>query len=115
MYNLLEINNVAFPLPEGGFDVSYDDITNDYESDDGKTVVEVVRADVAKISVSYKGLLEAKVSTLLAALQTVSTVAFLRKGTVQSCQMKVSNIKTAKVWYKNNVSAWSLSFDLQEI
>ena len=115
MYDLLKINNVTFPLPEGGFDVEYTDITNDYEADDGKTVVEVIRADVAKISVSYKGLLETKVNTLLAALQTVSTVSFLQKGTVQSCQMKVSNIKTSKVWYKNNVSAWSLSFDLQEI
>lgn len=115
MYDLLKINNVTFPLPEGGFDISYEDITNDYEADDGKKVVEVIRSDVAKISVSYNGLLEAKVNTLIAALQTVSTVAFLRKGTVQSCKMKVSNIKTAKVWYKNNISAWSLSFDLQEI
>ena len=115
MYDLLKINNTTFPLPEGGFDVEYTDITNDYEADDGKTVVEVIRLDVAKISVSYKGLIETKVNTLLAALQTVSTVSFLRKGAVQSCQMKVSNIKTAKVWYKDNVSAWSLSFELQEI
>ena len=115
MYDLLKINNVTFPLPEGGFNVSYSDITNDSESDDGKTVVEVIREDVASISVSYKGLLESKANELLAAIKTVNTVSFLRKGTVQTCQMKASNIRTDKVWYKNNISAWSLSFDLQEI
>lgn len=115
MYNLLQINGTDFPTPEGSFSITYEDKTNDYESDDGQTTVEVIRADVAKISVSYKGLPEAKVVSLLAQLKTVSTVLFLRRGTLQGTQMKVSNVKTDKVWYKNGVSAWALSFDLQEI
>ena len=115
MYDLLKINNVLFPVPEGVFDITYSDITYDSEAEDGKTVVEVVREDIAKISVSYGGLLESTANTLLASLSTVNTVSFLRKGTVQTCQMKASNIRTGKKYYKNSLSLWSLSFELQEI
>ena len=115
MYDLLKINNVVFPIPEGGLDITYSDITNDSQSEDGMTVVEVIRKDVASISVSYGGLLESTVNNLSAALKTVSTVSFLRRGTVQTCQMKVYNVKTSKKYYGKNLSIWSLSFDLQEI
>lgn len=115
MSDLLKINGISFPTPGGGFDVSYSDITNDYDSEDGRTVIEVIREGVATISVSYSALKEERLRELKAALRTVNTVDFLKFGSTCTAQMRLSNVKTSKVHYKHDVSVWSMSFELKEL
>ena len=115
MYDLLKINGTTFPVPEGGFDLSYDDVSNDYDSEAGNTVVEVIREGVARISVKYGGLLESKMNELKSKLGIVNTVSFLKFGEIYTAQMKMSNLSTSKVFYRNGVSVWSLSFELKEL
>lgn len=115
MYDLLKINGKAFPVPKGGFDIAYNDVTNDYSSEDGRTVVEIIREGVATVTVSYSGLTEETSASLKAALKTVNTVEYLKFGSPCTAQMKLSNLKTSKVYYKNGVSVWTLSFELKEL
>lgn len=115
MSDLLKINGTTFPAPAGSFDVSYSDITNDYDSEDGWTVIEVIREGVATISVSYSALKEEKLRELKAVLKTVNTVDFFKFGSICTAQMRLSNLKTSKVHYKHGVSVWSMSFELKEL
>ena len=115
MYNLLVINGVEFPTPEGSFEVKYKNITNEYEGESGQKTIEVIREDVASISVSYNGLLRSEVDTLHDALAIVNTVKFYKKGVETQVSMKLTNVSTPKKYHKNNLSVWGMSFGLEEL
>lgn len=115
MYNLLTINGVVFPTPEGSFVISKEDLTNDYKSDAGTTVVEVVREGVFTIDVSYIGQLEHKMDALCRKLSTVNTVVFTYDGFQHIKQMKLEGLKKTKVAFRHGISVWSLSFSLKEL
>lgn len=115
MHNLLVINGVAFPTPEGSFDIKYKDILNEYTSESGKTVVEIIREDVATISVSYKGLLESKKNELASILHIVNSVTFFKMGLEYTASMKMSDLSEQKKYFRNSLSVWSLSFKLEEL
>lgn len=119
MTNLLTINNVVFPDAEGGFDITYKDKVNEYESESGEKTVEVIRKGVCNISTSYVGLTESQLKSLTAAIQVVNTVKYYNplSGVVETKTMKASSdrVKISKKYYKNNISVWSLDLDLEEM
>lgn len=115
MHDLLVVNGVTFPIPEGSLDIKYSNRINEYEGEDGSITVEIIRENIASISVSYNGLLETQLNLLLGALKTVNEVTFYKKGTEVTCFMKATDISTPEKYYKHSISVWGFSFGLQEL
>lgn len=119
MENLLMVNDVAFPNTDMNIDVTYSDKVNNYESESGEKTVEIIRQKICNISVKYEGLLEERIKTLCAAIQTVNEVKFYDplSGEVVSKTMKAdtNRIAVSKVCFKDGVKAWSLSLKLEEM
>lgn len=119
MTNLLTINNVIFPDAEGGFEISYKDKVNEYESESGEKTVEIIRKGVCNISISYMGLSETQLKSLTSAIQVVNIVKYYNplSGVVETKTMKTSSdrLKISKKYYKNDISVWSLDIDLEEM
>ncbi len=115
MHSLLIINGVEFPTPEGSFDIKYKNITNEYEGEDGKKTVEIIRENVATISIGYNGMAEEQMKSLHAALTAVNTVVFYKKGVKTNAEMKLSDVSTPKKYYRHGLSVWGMSFGLEEL
>lgn len=119
MEDLLVINDVTFPEMEGAYEIDYTDKKNDYESESGESTVEIIRENICIINVKYNGLLEAKLRELMNAVSVVNTVKFYdpRTGKVETKTMKTgdSRMKTSKKYYRDGLSVWSLSFNLEEM
>lgn len=115
MHNLLVINGIEFPIPEGSFDVKYKDITNEYSGENGKKTVEIIRKDVCSISVTYNGLEEGRANMLHGVLSTVNEVTFWKKGVMVTVEMKLSDVSVPKKYYRNGLSVWGMSFSLEEL
>lgn len=116
MTDILKINGVTFPLP-ASFDISLEDKTNEFEAENGTRTIEIIREGIVSINVSYGGLIATKLHTLKAALTKVSTVIYYdaTANAAVTKTMEVRNIKTAKQYYKNDISVFSLSFELKEL
>lgn len=118
MYNLLTINNVVCPhVDKGSINVTKNDIYNTYTAEDGHSTIEAVRVGKTVCDVSYKGLLEADVMAVKAAITLVSSVTLYDPmvGSTVTFNAKISGLKADKIVYKNNLSAWSLSFRIEEL
>lgn len=117
MEQLLIINEVIFPTPEGGFDISYSNKVAEYQSEDGHVTVDVIREDIKNITVRYKGLFEDTFKLLKSALKAVNTVQLYNPATstIEVVTMQINSIQTNKIYYKNNVSVWDLAFNLEEM
>lgn len=119
MENLLIINDMTFPEPEGSYSIAYEDKVNEYESESGETTIEVIRKNICKISVKYNGFKETRLRELASAIQTVNSVKYYNplSGAVENKTMKANTdrISIEKKYYKYGRSIWSLSFDLEEM
>lgn len=115
MHSLLTINGVDFPTPEGSYDIKYSAVTNEYEGENGEKTVEIIRENVATISVSYNGMTEEQLNDLHAVLTTVCTVVFYKKGVKTTAKMKLSEVSTPKKYYRHGLSVWGMSFSLEEL
>ena len=117
MYKLISANGVDFIDPEGTFTLSRSDVANEYETEDGRTTVEVVRSSKLSASVSYNGVKAERLREMAAALTTVTTFQIYDALTDSQREVKarVSNIKAQKVHHRHDLSLWSLSFDLDEL
>lgn len=115
MHSLIIINGVEFPTPEGSFDIRYKSVMNEHEGEDGKKTVEIIREDVATISIRYNGMTEERLKDLHSALAPVNTVVFYKKGAETTAEMKLSDVSTPKKYYKNGLSVWGMSFSLEEL
>lgn len=118
MYNLLTINNVVCPnIDKGSITVSKDDTYNTYTGEDGHSSIEQVRSGKISADVSYKGLFEADVKRVAEAITLVSSVSLYdpTADAVVSISAKITKVKMKKVVYENNISAWSLSFQIEEL
>lgn len=118
MLDLLVVNNVVFPEPEGGFSVSYEDVTNTYMSESGYKKVEVIREGLVKsVSVSYKGLQETELGRLRRARKTVCSVTYHDAGANGNVtmRMQLTGWTESKVNYRSGISVWGLSFKLEEL
>lgn len=116
MYDLLKINNVTLPKP-AKFDISLDDKTNEFNAENGTRTIEVIRENIASISVGYDSLTADNFQTVKGALSKISQVTYYNPATqtLRTVQMEVSNIMQGKNYHDNNISTWSLSFDLREL
>lgn len=118
MEKLLVVNGIVFP-ETGNYNVSVSDKVNEYESESGSITVEIIRENIYKIDVSYGALPQDVFKRLSEAVGAVNEVTFYDpiKASVQKRTMKAdkSRIKTAKQYYKNDISVWSLSFALEEM
>lgn len=117
MYKILSANGVDFPNPEGSFTLSKNDVVNEYEAENGHKTVEIVRSGKISASVSYNGLTVAQLNTISQALATVTTFQIYDGLTNSRKQVtaQVKNLKIQKVFHRNNLSVWALSFDLEEL
>lgn len=117
MYKLLSINSVILPTPEGNFTLSKNDKYNQYEGEDGSKTVEVIREGIISASVSYKGLTEEMLKRIIDAITLVSRVVIYNPMTksTKTVTAKITGISTKKVCYRNNISVWSLSFNIEEL
>lgn len=115
MHSLLIINGVEFPTPEGSFDIKYKNVINEYEGEDGKKTVEIIRENITTIAIGYNGMEEERLKVLHSALKTVNTVIFYKKGTQTTAKMKLSDVSTPKKYYGRGLSVWGMSFSLEEL
>lgn len=117
MYKIITANGISFKDPEGSFSLTKSDKINEYEGEDGHKTVESIRTDVISASVTYKGLTVEQLQTMCQALTTVTTFILFDATTNSQRQVTatVKDIKVNKVYHKNDLSVWSLSFDIAEL
>lgn len=111
----LIINGVDFPDPEGSFDVTYSDEVNEYDAENGKKTIEIIRKDVAKIDVGYNGIPEEQLNVLIAAINTSNNVSFYSNGKMRTAIMMCKEKKTPKKYIGNGQFMRGLSFTLEEL
>lgn len=117
MYNILQIGNLVFQTPQGEVTVTRNDKINEYETEAGKKRIELLRADVLSGKITFGGLLVADIATYYAALDTVTDITLFNplKNATETITAKISNITTQKIEHNANFSAWSFSFDFEEL
>lgn len=117
MYKLLKVNGVSLPKPEGDYSISKKDKYNEYEGEDGNSTVEVIRQGIISLSVSYNYVTEKHLKEMADALKLVSEVEIFdpTQQKIRKITAKISGIKTKMIYYKNGISIWSLSFDVDEL
>ena len=117
MYNILQIGNLVFQTPQGSVTIKRTDKTNDYETEAGTKRVELIRKDVLSGTIAFKGLLVADIATYYAALDTVTQITVFNplKNNTETFNAKITNIQTNKIEHNANFSAWSFSFDFEEL
>lgn len=118
LVNLLTINNVACPhIDKGTISVSTEDVYNSYTAENGHSTIEEVRTGKLVIDVAYKGLLSSDLTRIMGAIRLVSSVVVYNPATdtTSTITAKISGIKTSKIMYENGISAWSLSFKIEEL
>ncbi len=117
MFKLLSVNGTNLRDPDGSYNLSKTDIVNEYEGEDGRKTLEIIRQNVISGSVTYKGLTPSMMKTIVSSLSTVTNFVLYDpiKDEVVEIEAKVSNIKTSKIHHKNSLSVWSLSFDIDEL
>ena len=117
MYKIINANGVEFTDPEGSFTLSKTDKVNEYEGEDGRKTIEIIRQNQISASVSYKGLTVEQLKTMSEALSTVTTFLLYDALTGKQKQViaKVSSVKVTKVYHKGDLSVWSLTFDIDEL
>ena len=117
MYKIISINGVSLPDPEGMFEISHRDKYNIYEGEDGSKTVEVIREGMIYCNVSYNGLLAEKITEINDAIKIISSVVVydpMECGN-KEIKAKITDIKAQKKHHKNGISAWSLSFTIEEL
>ncbi len=117
MYNLLAINGVPLPKPEGDFTITKKDKYNEYHGDDGSSTVEVIRQGILSLSVSYNYITEQHLKTITDAISLVSSGEVFDPATrtTRPLTAKITGVRTKMLYYKNDISVWTLSFDVDEL
>ena len=117
MYKIITANGIEFTDPEGDFTLSKNDEVNEYKGEDGRRTIEIIRQNVISASVSYKALTVEQLKTMSEALTTVTTFVLYDPFTDSQVLINawVSSVKVQKVHHRDNVSVWSLSFNIDEL
>lgn len=117
MYNILQIGSLVFQTPQGEVTVNTNDKINEYETEAGKKRIELIRADVLSGKITFGGLLVADIATYRAALSTVTEIVLFNPlvNNTETIEAKISNISAQKIEHNNSFSAWSFSFDFEEL
>lgn len=117
MYKIITANNVEFTDPEGSFTLSKDDTVNEYKGEDGQTTLEIIREGQISATVSYNSLSAETIKKMADALTTVTEFKLYDALTdsQKTITARVSGVKVKKNFYRDNISMWSLSFDIDEL
>lgn len=117
MYKIITANNVEFVDPEGSFSMEKKDTVNTYSGEDGHTTIELIRTGKISASVSYNGLTVSQLKQYSEALTTVTTFKLYDplSNVQKTITAQVSGVKVGKVFHRNDLSVWSLSFDIDEL
>ena len=117
MYKLLSANGTDLLDPEGSYQLSKNDIVNEYEGENGRKTIEIVRQNVISGSVSYKGLTASMLKKIMDSLSLVTNFVLYdpSKEALVEIEARVSNIKANKIYHRDNISFWSLSFNIDEL
>lgn len=116
MSEIITINGTAFPVPEGSFDVKYDNKCNTYESESGHTTVELIREQIATISISYSGIPQRQADQLTNIIRSVNTVIWNKNGVETTALFRCKEISVPKKYFaKEGPYVKGLSFTLEEL
>lgn len=117
-YDLIALNTVAFPdVKKGSVTVAKNPKYIEYECEDGGKVIEVIEEDMIRGNVSYNGLLQSELQTIMSALSLVSTMTIYNpaQGQARTFKALVNAGDMGKIVHDANANAWSFSFDFEEI
>ena len=117
MYKLLSINDIPLPNPEGELSICQNDKLNEYQGEDGTSTIEVIREGVISMTVSYSNLTDKLLNEIMRALTLISKVELYNPMTcsIQVITARISDQTVKKIWYKNSMSVWSLTFKIDEL
>lgn len=116
MSEIIVINGTAFPVPEGSFDIKYENKCNTYESESGHTTVELIREQIASISISYNGLPQSQADQLISKIGSTNTVTWNKNGVETTALFRCKDISTPKKYFaKDGLYVKGLSFTLEEL
>jgi len=131
-YDLLAINSTAIPdVKKGTLSMNPTRKKNEFECMDGSSVMEVLSMTQMSGTVTYNGLMESELQTIVVAIgdgvvtlsvydpatPTTTTIngKTVTTGTTLTFYADISNIQYDKILHDSAASAWSLSFDFKKI
>lgn len=115
--DLLTLDNYIMP-ESASFDISPVDKKNEFQSENGKRTIEYIRQGVTNISVSYGGLTEEKLIEINKIIsKRIVSVTFHNplSSTQKTIKAEITGVKSNRKYYKNGLSVWGLSFEIQEL
>lgn len=118
MYDLISINSVDIPdVKKGTLTIAPNQKYNEYETEDGGKVIEVIAADMLKGSVSYNGLTQSEMQTISAAINLVSQMTVYNPFTnnTKTFTALITVNQSDKILHDATANAWTYSFNFEEI
>ena len=117
-YDLISINGVSLPdVRKGTISVQPNPKYTEYDCEDGGKVIDVIEQDKIRGTVSYDGLLQSQITTIMAAIDLVSTLTIYNPLTNNTktvlALILVSSVE--KKIHDGRANAWSFGFDFEEI
>lgn len=116
--NLFSINGYELPKPlKGNLQLKTSNNYNEYETEDGNKKIESLKENIYSGSVNYKGLLEADLLNITSKITLVSTLVLYSPftNTYHTISALIDGLNTSNIITEENVNAWSLSFNFEEV
>ena len=118
MYDLIQINGVNIPdVKKGTLTVSPNPKYEEYDTEDGGKVIDVIEEDMISGSVSYSGLTQSEMQTISAAIRLVSTMTIYNPftGMIRTFEAKILKNPAEKIIHDAYANAWTFGFEFEEI
>lgn len=117
-YDLIELNGVAVPdVKKGSLSVGRNPKYNEYETEGGGKVIEIIEEKLLKGSVSFNGLFQSEIQTIEASISTVSEMTIYNPLTnmTRSFMALITPHDSEKKYHNESMNVWSYGFDFEEI
>lgn len=117
-YDLIELNGVAVPdVKKGSLSVGRNPKYNEYETEGGGKVIEIIEEKMLKGSVSFNGLFQSEIQTIEASISTVSEMTIYNPltNTTRSFMALITTHDSEKKIHDARANVWSYGFDFEEI
>ena len=117
-YDLIAINGYDAPdVKKGTVSVVPLQKYNEYEVEDGGKVLEVLAEGMLQGSVTYNGLLQSDIQSLMAHIRVVSTMTIYNpySGTTRTFYARINVTDTSKIIHDAGANAWTWGFEFEEI
>ena len=119
-YDLISINGYALPdvkLEKGDIVVAPLPKYNEHEGEEGNKIIDVISTDKIRGSVTFNGLFQSQIQTIMAHLDLVSVLEIYTPATGAkkrfSALILVGDMQ--RIIHDSNANAWSFSFEFEEI